>query len=39
VPVQLYLLTAVSSPPAQSARRLVKFLGETARASLATVGV
>lgn len=39
VPVQLFLLSAVSSPPAQSARRLVKFLGETARASLATVGL
>ena len=39
VPVQLYLLTATGSPPAQSARRLVKFLGDTARASLASVGV
>jgi DNA-binding transcriptional LysR family regulator len=39
IPVHLYLLTAISSPPAQSARRLVKFLGDTARASLASVGV
>ena len=39
IPVQLYLLTATGSPPAQSARRLVKFLGDTARASLASVGV
>lgn len=39
VPVQLYLLTANSSPPAQTARRLVKFVGSTARASLASVGV
>ncbi len=39
VPVQLYLLSAVNSPPAQSARQLVKFLRETARASLAAVGV
>lgn len=39
VPVQLFLLSAVSSPPAQSARRLVKFLRDTARASLAAVGM
>jgi DNA-binding transcriptional LysR family regulator len=39
VPVQLYLLTATSSPPVQSAQRLVKFVGDTARASLASVGV
>lgn len=39
IPVQLYLLTSTGSPPAQSARRLVKFLGDTARASLASVGV
>lgn len=37
MPVQLYLLTAVSAPLAQSARRLVKFLGDSARASLASV--
>ncbi len=36
--VQLYLLTATSAPPAQSARRLVKYLTEAARASLALVG-
>jgi DNA-binding transcriptional LysR family regulator len=39
VPVQLYLLTAASAPLAQSARRLVKFLTDTARANLASVGV
>ena len=39
VPVQLYLLTSASAPLAQSARRLVKFLGDTARTSLASVGV
>jgi hypothetical protein len=39
IPVQLYLLTSTGSPPARSARRLVKFLGDTARASLASVGV
>jgi DNA-binding transcriptional LysR family regulator len=36
--VQLFLLTATSAPPAQSARRLVKYLTEAARASLARVG-
>jgi DNA-binding transcriptional LysR family regulator len=38
VPVQLYLLTAHSSPPAQTARRLVKFVRDTARSSLTSVG-
>jgi len=39
VPVQLYLLTAANAPLAQSARRLVKFLGDAARTKLASVGV
>ncbi len=34
VPVQLYLLTAASAPLAQTARRLVKYLGEAARENL-----
>ncbi len=34
VPVQLYLLTAANAPLAQTARRLVKFLGEAARKNL-----
>jgi len=32
--VQLYLLTAASAPLAQTARRLVKYLGEAARDNL-----
>jgi len=34
VPVQLYLLSAASAPLAQTARRLVKYLGEAARENL-----
>lgn len=34
VPVQLFLLTAANAPLAQSARRLVKYMGEAAKASL-----
>lgn len=34
VPVNLYLLSAANAPLAQSARRLVKFLGEAARRNL-----
>ena len=34
VPVQLYLLTAANAPLAQTARRLVKYLGEAARQNL-----
>ncbi|WP_077035977.1 LysR family transcriptional regulator [Pelomonas sp. KK5] len=37
VPVQLYLLTAASAPLAQTARRLVKYLGEAARDKLASL--
>ncbi|CAN5221524.1 LysR substrate-binding domain-containing protein [soil metagenome] len=37
VPVHLYLLTAASAPLAQTARRLVKFLGEAARENLASL--
>ncbi len=37
VPVQLYLLTAANAPLAQSARRLVKYLGEAARTNLETL--
>jgi DNA-binding transcriptional LysR family regulator len=36
-PVQLFLLTAANAPLAQSARRLVKYLGESARQCLARV--
>ena len=34
VPVHLYLLTAANAPLAQTARRLVKFIGEAARENL-----
>jgi len=34
IPVQLYLLTAANAPLAQTARRLVKYLGEAAQQSL-----
>ncbi|MCU7374446.1 LysR family transcriptional regulator [Paucibacter sp. O1-1] len=34
IPVQLYLLTAANAPLAQSARRLVKYLGEAAKQNL-----
>ena len=34
VPVHLYLLTAANAPLAQTARRLVKYLGEAARNNL-----
>jgi DNA-binding transcriptional LysR family regulator len=37
VPVHLYLLTTANAPLAQTARRLVKFLGEAARENLASV--
>jgi len=37
VPVQLYLLTAASAPLAQTARRLVKYLGEAARDKLVSL--
>jgi DNA-binding transcriptional LysR family regulator len=33
-PVQLFLLTAANAPLAQSARRLVKYLGESAKQCL-----
>ena len=39
IPVQLYLLTSASAPLAQSARKLVKYLGDSARSCLASVGV
>ena len=39
IPVQLYLLTSASAPLAQSARRLVKYLGDAARSCLSSVGV
>ncbi len=39
IPVQLYLLTSASAPLAQSARKLVKYLGDSARNCLASVGV
>jgi DNA-binding transcriptional LysR family regulator len=37
IPVQLYLLTAANAPLAQSARRLVKYLGEAAKEALARI--
>ncbi|MBT9455616.1 MAG: LysR family transcriptional regulator [Burkholderiaceae bacterium] len=37
IPVQLYLLTAASAPLAQSARRLVKYLGEAAKECLESI--
>lgn len=37
IPVQLYLLTAANAPLAQTARRLVKYLGEAAQQSLASL--
>lgn len=37
IAVQLYLLTAANAPLAQSARRLVKYLGEAARQNLETL--
>jgi len=38
VPVHLYLLTAANAPLAQTARKLVKFLGEAARDNLESLG-
>jgi DNA-binding transcriptional LysR family regulator len=37
VPVQAYLLTAANAPLAQTARKLVKYLGEAARDKLASL--
>lgn len=37
VPVQLFLLTAAKAPIAQSARRLVKYLGEAAKDCLESI--
>jgi DNA-binding transcriptional LysR family regulator len=39
IPVQAYLLTAASAPLAQTARKLVKFIGDAARTMLATLDV
>jgi hypothetical protein len=37
LPVQLYLLSAANAPLAQTARRLVRFLGDAAKDNLETL--